>query len=137
MERTTEVVLSSLLAADPGISAEQRDAIFAILRGHVPTAACSGPAGPPATPPARSGVVETPKVPKNYLRRHEAAEYLGCSLRQIDSMKNCGDLAFHRLGRRLIVFKIDDLDAWVLENRIAVNERRKERSMRGSLVSPS
>ena len=56
-----------------------------------------------------------------YLRRDEAAKYLGCSLRQIDQLKHDGEIPFYRLGRRLIVFSPDDLDAFMQQHRITPN----------------
>ena len=53
-----------------------------------------------------------------YLRREEAARYIGCSLRQLDELKHDGELPFHRLGRRLIVFRIDDLEAFMDRYRV-------------------
>ena len=49
---------------------------------------------------------ESVTVPRIYLRRHEAARYLACSVRQVDQMKHDGALPFHRLGRRFIVFGV-------------------------------
>jgi len=48
-----------------------------------------------------------------YLRREGAARYIGCSLRQLDELKHDGEIPFYRLGRRLIVFRIDDLEAFM------------------------
>ena len=60
--------------------------------------------------------VDQPAV--RYLRREEAARYIGCSLRQLDELKHDGELPFHRLGRRLIVFRIDDLEAFMDRYRV-------------------
>lgn len=57
-----------------------------------------------------------------YLRRREAAKYLGCSVRLIDELKHNGDLPFCRLGRRLIVFKTTDLDGMMSRRRIDIRE---------------
>ena len=57
-------------------------------------------------------------APQRYLRREQAAAYIGCSLRQLDELKHNGELPFHRLGRRLIVFRIDDLEAFMDRYRV-------------------
>jgi len=58
---------------------------------------------------------------RGYLRRHEAARYLACSVRQIDDLKHNGALPYIYLSRRLIMFKMADLDAFMEKHRIAVN----------------
>jgi excisionase family DNA binding protein len=60
---------------------------------------------------------------KGYLRRHEAARYLACSVRQVDELKHNGALPYIHLGRRLIIFKMADLDAFMEKHRIAVNSK--------------
>ena len=62
---------------------------------------------------------------KAYLRRHEAAQYLACSVRQLDELKHDGEIPHIYLGRRLIVFKIKDLDDFMDRHRIAVGESNK------------
>jgi len=53
------------------------------------------------------------QISQRYLRRDQAARYMGCSLRQIDQLKHNGEIPFHRLGRRLIVFRVDDLETFM------------------------
>jgi excisionase family DNA binding protein len=62
------------------------------------------------------------KDEKVYLRRHEAADYLAVSLRQLDEWKANGDLPHIYLGRRLVLFTRNDLDAFMRRNRVAVGE---------------
>lgn len=57
-------------------------------------------------------------IPLRYLRREDAAMYMGCSLRQIDQLKHDGEIPFHRLGRRLIVFRVDDLETFMDQCRV-------------------
>jgi len=59
---------------------------------------------------------------KGYLRRHEAAQYIACSVRQLDELKHNGEIPYIYLGRRLIVFKIKDLDDFMERHRVAVGE---------------
>ena len=61
-------------------------------------------------------------VSKTYFRRHEAANYLCVSIRQLDEWKAKGDIPFHSLGRRLVVFAKGDLDHFMERNRVAVGE---------------
>ncbi|MEI6167101.1 MAG: excisionase family DNA-binding protein [bacterium] len=122
MNAMTEKVIETVLGADVSVTSDQCDAVMAILNGRIPK----------QWPPLRdllernqvslSSSGQNPSSQKTYLRRHEAAKYLGCSLRQIDSLKHDGDLPFHRLGRRLIVFKAQDLDVLMKKHRIDVTE---------------
>lgn len=68
-------------------------------------------------------------APRRYFRREQAAAYIGCSLRQLDELKYQGELPFHRLGRRLIVFRVDDLEAFM--DRYRVVPSGMERAVRG------
>jgi excisionase family DNA binding protein len=122
MNAMTQKVIETVLSADVSVTPDQRDAVMAVLNGRIPR----------QWPPLRdlleknqislSSSGQNPSGLKTYLRRHEAAKYLGCSLRQIDSLKHDGDLPFHRLGRRLIVFKAQDLDVLMKKHRIDVTE---------------
>jgi len=67
--------------------------------------------------PATSAV--NAEIPARYLRREDAARYVGCSLRQLDTLKSEGAIPFHRLGRRLIVFRVDDLERFMSKCRVA------------------
>jgi len=57
-----------------------------------------------------------------FLRRPDAAAYMGCSIRTLDALKHNGVLPFYHLGRRLIVYKREDLDRFMEQHRIAVGE---------------
>lgn len=61
-------------------------------------------------------------IPQRYMRRNTAAKYLACSIRTVDYLKSCGELPFYKLGRRLIVFNIDDLNAFMAQQRVDVSE---------------
>jgi len=123
MNSAIQKAIDSLLESDPSVSPEQRSAALAILDGHMPT---KWPF------PVREGGTESPltlkstkKQTERYLRRHEAARYLRCSVRQLDAMKADGSLPFCWLGRRMIMFRIEDLDDFMAKHRITVREPRK------------
>ncbi len=119
MNAMTQKVIETVLGADVSITPDQRDAIMAVLNWRIPK----------PWPPLRdlldrnqislSSLGQNPSGQKTYLRRHEAAKYLGCSVRQIDVMKHDGELPFHMLGRRLIVFSRIDLDALMAKYKVA------------------
>ena len=114
MNAVTERIIVTAMEMDAGISIDQRNTAMRILKygvGSLPTVPAPRPAEAPkeAMPPLSS---------KPYLRRHEAATYLGCSVRQVDEMKHSGSLPFHRLGRRLIVFKTQDLEKLISRHRV-------------------
>lgn len=118
MNAVTEKIVVPALEMDLSISGEQRSLAMRILKHGV------GVMPPVRTP--QSTELSPRALPraggKPYLRRHEAAKYLGCSVRQIDQMKHDGDLPFHQLGRRLIVFKVDDLDKLMKDHRISLDD---------------
>jgi len=58
---------------------------------------------------------------RSYFRRRNAAEYLGVSVRTLDQLKADGDLPFCKVGA-IVVFIKQDLDAFMLGNRIVVGE---------------
>ena len=60
------------------------------------------------------------RVDPVYPRRSETARYLGCSIRTLDALKHDGELPYYRMGPRLIVFKIHDLEAFMQKRRIDV-----------------
>jgi len=118
MKSQTLRAIEAILEADPGISEKHRRTVMGVLRGELPT-----PSDAPVDLVAQvTKLLETVKVPKTHMRREEAAEYLGCSIRQIDQMKHDGDLPFCKLGGRLIIFKRADLDRVMEESRIAIDE---------------
>ena len=69
-----------------------------------------------------------------YLRRDQAAKYMGCSLRQLDEFKHEGALPFHRLGRRLVVFRVDDLEAFMNKSRVVPPGAQKQTVCGGTAV---
>jgi len=118
MNAVTEKMVMTALEMDLSISSEQRTLAMRILKhgvGVMPPVRASQSA-------ELSPRLLTKAGAKPYLRRHEAAKYLGCSVRQIDQMKHDGDLPFHQLGRRLIVFKCDDLDKLMKDHRISLDD---------------
>ena len=122
MNGAIQKAIDALLESDPSVSPDQRTAAMAILDGHMPR---KWPF------PLRQGELEretnrrptTAKPSKRYMRRVEAAQYMGCSVRQLDAMKADGNLPFCWLGRRLVIFRIEDLDDFMARQRVAVREK--------------
>ena len=103
MNAFTEKIVTTALEMDASIPSERRNLAMEILKhGMAALQGVSRPAGTPQGTP--------PQPNRPYLRRDEAAKYLGCSVRLVDLMKHDGDLPFHHLGRRLVVFSTRDLD---------------------------
>ena len=118
MDVDTEKMIVTAVEMDKSISSEQLSLAMHILKYGVE----SVPTGR-ASPPAELARKMSQKVgAKPYLRRHEAAKYLGCCVRQIDQMKHDGDLPFYKIGPRLIVFTVQDLDSLMKSRRIDVSE---------------
>ena len=119
MNDSTAKIIDTALDLDGSVSIDARRAAMAVLRGELPARWLRQPKGANGENPAvsDSGLKDSSRR-KTYLRRHEAAEYIGCSVRHIDELKCKGELPFHRLGRKLIVFKADDLDTLVTSRRI-------------------
>lgn len=121
MTSSTEKIIAAVLENDASVTNEQRTAGLAVLSGRLPHPLPAfllhrlqeGTTG---------GRPVDEKPAKRYLRRHAAAEYLGCSVRQVDAFKHNGDLPFVRLGRRLIVFRVEDLDRVMTDRRISAEE---------------
>ena len=125
MNHATQMAVDALLAADASISPDQKLAALEILEG------LPWPARPPlAHQPTRTEPLTLEggrkEAPRNYLRRPEAARYLGCSVRQLDTMKADGEIPFCYLGRRLIAFRIEDLDEFMSKHRIAIGEQGRQ-----------
>ena len=118
MRTQTLRAVEAILESDQGISEKQRKMFMGVLRGEL-----SPPSAAPSDlMPQIKKLLDAITVPKTYMRRHEAAEYLGSSIRYIDEVKADGRLPFCRLGGRLIVFKREDLDKFMKETRIAIDE---------------
>jgi excisionase family DNA binding protein len=116
MNAVTEKIVMTALEMDTSISGEQRIHAMNILKYGI-NPVLAERAGQPSESPKTS----IPKLAdRPYLRRPEAAQYLGCSVRQIDEMKLSGSLPFYRLGRRLIVFKLQDVEKLMSKHRIDV-----------------
>ena len=56
-----------------------------------------------------------------FVDKRGAAEYTGLSVRSIDYARSSGDLCFIRHGRK-VLFKVDDLDAYMIRFRVDVTE---------------
>jgi excisionase family DNA binding protein len=52
-------------------------------------------------------------VKAGYLRRNDAARYLGVSLRTIGNLQTARRLPFSKIGEKSVLFKVADLDAFV------------------------
>ena len=61
-------------------------------------------------------IPQTPVKP-GYLRRENAARYLGVSIRTLADLQARRIVAFSKLGARTVLFKISDLDAVVASYR--------------------
>ena len=122
MRSQTLRAVESILETDTGVSDAQRKTVMGVLRGEAPTLSSSNRDMMAEV----MKLLETAALPKTYMRRNEAAEYLGCSPRHIDMMKHDGDVPFCRLGGRLIVFKRADLDALMERRRVAVGESQRK-----------
>lgn len=55
----------------------------------------------------------TAATAKKFLTQHEAAEYLGCTVRTIRRYIAEGRLRGHRVGPRMVRVAVDDLDALI------------------------
>lgn len=62
-----------------------------------------------ATPPPHNTV----PVPRRYLNTAEAADYLGISARFFSTIRVTHNLPCAKLGKRNILFRITDLDAFI------------------------
>jgi excisionase family DNA binding protein len=56
-------------------------------------------------------------IKPGYLRRNQAARYLGVSLRTIGNLQTARRLPFSKIGEKSILFKVTDLDAFVMSYR--------------------
>ena len=56
-------------------------------------------------------------VKAGYLRRKDAAKYLGISIRGLSELQSRRMVPFSKLGTRTVLFKISDLDSMVLTYR--------------------
>jgi excisionase family DNA binding protein len=119
MNATTSTIICAALDADKSVTTERRNIAIAILNGTVPQH-LSDVVGRSfsQTTTVNKTIPNTAAPEKAYLRRREAAKYLGCCVRQIDQFKHDGSLPFCRLGRRLIVFRLVDLDKLMSNRRI-------------------
>lgn len=123
MNGATEKLINAILDTDSSVTLEQRTAVLAILNGRttnqraVSVRQLMEKSQPIGEFPATSSTSQ-----KKYFRRHEAAKHIACSVRQIDLLKHNGDLPFHRLGRRLIVFQREDLEALMRKSRVSLED---------------
>jgi excisionase family DNA binding protein len=60
----------------------------------------------------------TPTLKPGYLRRAEAARYLGVSLRTVANFQANRVIPFSKLGAKTVLFKIADLDASIARYRV-------------------
>ena len=58
------------------------------------------------------------KITPRCLRSGDAADYIGISRRHLFELTKQGRLPYHKLGTRLHVFRISDLDAFLESTRI-------------------
>lgn len=62
--------------------------------------------------PRPSGRGRSPAIPPLALRRRDAAEALGISVRSLDGLVRSGDIPHVRIGRA-VVFRVMDLQSWL------------------------
>jgi excisionase family DNA binding protein len=123
MNSNTERAIIAVLEIDPTVTSEQRRSAIDLLRGRTPQHTFPTPQSPLLTRQQTETLAVSKSTEKKvYLRRREAAKYLGCCVRQIDALKHDGDLPFYRLGRRLIVFRLSDLESLMAHRRIEATD---------------
>ncbi len=61
---------------------------------------------------------KTATQPTGYLRREQAARYLGIGLRTLGELQRRRVIPFSRMGPRCVLFKLSDLDAAVAQWRV-------------------
>ena len=127
MNTATHHAIEAILEADTSVSEDEKHAALALLAGKMPSKWPFPLHGGDGGRVLRIGS-DRPKPSKKYMRRQEAAAYLGCSLRQIDAMKADGDLPYCWLGRRLILFRVEDLDDFMSRQRVDMRERSRKRA---------
>jgi len=57
-----------------------------------------------------------------YLTKRQTAQYAGHSQRTIDRWRAKGDLPFYRMGARKLLFRAEDIDAYLSRFRVDVAE---------------
>jgi len=57
-----------------------------------------------------------------YLTKRQAAEYAAHGQRTIDRWRAKGDLPFYRMGARKLLFRAEDIDAYLSRFRVDVAE---------------
>ena len=64
------------------------------------------------------------KLPSGYLRKRQAAIYLGISLRMLTNLMQQQVVPFHKVSHRCCLFKLQDLDDAIARFRVkAVGEK--------------
>ena len=58
---------------------------------------------------------------RQYFRRKDAADYIQVCMRTLDQLKADGDMPFCKVGAT-VVFMKQDLDAFMMKQRIAIGE---------------
>ena len=56
-----------------------------------------------------------------YVDKRDGSRYTGISIRSLDYAREKGDLPYYRVGRK-VLFRIDDLDAWMERFRVDPTE---------------
>lgn len=118
MKDATYKILKPLLQSDPTITPDQEKQVIDILNNK-----------PPEKEPAQISFLEEIKeiltnMPRQreYFSKKEAATFLSCSQRYLDARRTDGELPFHMVSRRKIIFKREDLDEFIKKRRIAVKD---------------
>jgi len=60
-------------------------------------------------------------VEQQYLTKAQAQTYTGLSERTLDYARERGELGFYKLGKKRVLFKRADLDAYIERHRVGAN----------------
>lgn len=134
MKTSTFQIIIAAIGADETITADQRDAALSILEGAgaksiprttSPRKRCNYGNMLSAATNAIRDARETEYIPikPGYVRRAEAARYLGISIRTLSKWMSMHLIAYSKVSHRVCLFRLKDLDATIERLRyIAVGE---------------
>lgn len=136
MKTSTLQIIIAAIGSDETITADQRDAALSILEcpEKVPPASETRPltrersnygrmltAATNAIKEAR--ITEMP-IKQGYVRKVEAAKYLGISIRTLSKWMSMHLIAYSKMSHKVCLFRLKDLDAAVERLRLkAIGER--------------
>lgn len=115
MKKSTVRIVKAAIEADGDITPAQAQAALDILHG---TAQLRHTVDIKDLVKRIVDAVKTLPHAKKYLRKDEAAGYMGCSVRFLGGLLAKGQVPYHRLGNKIVVFKRTDLDAYMQKRRV-------------------